>query len=88
MTVKISNKEMMSEVHLRAPKALSLDKLAELNTSRLRAYYRKYRFLRDIGKCACCHGDIPYSSDVRPNELGNHYMDGIKAILDKKEHLV
>jgi len=83
----INEKEMMNIVYAHVPKALSLEACRGLTTQRLKAYYKKYRFLRDLGKCACCHGDIPHSKDERPNTLGNHYMDGVKSILDTREHV-
>ena len=66
--------------------ALSLEQVEKLSTARILAYYKKYRKLRSVGRCECC-GEILYRSDEIRNRGANEYMDGIKAILDSREHV-
>lgn len=69
------------------PGSLSIEQCKKLPTPRLLKYYRKYRGYRHIGKCSCCRGAIPYGSDVKANDIANEYLDGVKAILDSREHV-
>lgn len=68
------------------PNALTWEQLEKLPTPRLLAYYKKYRGWRWFGVCGCC-GEILDTDDVHHNFVANEYLDGIKSILDKREHV-
>lgn len=66
--------------------ALTFEQCEKLTAKRLLAYYRKHRKLRHIGVCDCC-GEIIGQDNVALNDIANQYLDGVKGILDTKEHV-
>ena len=65
---------------------ISIEACKKLSTPRLLAYYKKKRGMRYIGMCDCGCNSIPEENEER-NRQANEYMDAIKEILDKREHV-
>ena len=63
----------------------SLSELEKLSTPRLLAYYKKYRHLRNEN--SFYYYDEKDEADVKRKEIKN-YFGNIKAILDKREHVI
>ncbi len=64
----------------------TLEACAKLPTPRLLALFKKKRSLRWAYLCDCC-GIAKTEKDARMNEACNAYMDGVKDLLDQREHV-
>ena len=76
---------MTPEFYEANPSLLTIEACAKLPTPRLLAYYKKKRLLRQPseGWCECC-SDYHNEADW---EAGNEYMNGVKTLLDGREHV-
>lgn len=76
-------------------KEKTIEELNKINTKNLLAYYKSCRLrffrFRNTKVCDCCHeivGDKDFIKDAeREIKLRNNYLDLIKTVLSKREHV-
>ena len=72
--------------------ALTLEQCEALPTKRLLAYYRSRRWMRRLGYCEICGDQYDYcpaytGAKKQEVDLALAYLNSIKAMLDKREHV-
>lgn len=66
---------------------LSIEEFKELPTPRKLAYFKKHRGIRHGGICSCCNERHGTDEEIARYEEDEKYIDTLKNILDKCEHV-
>lgn len=81
------------EHYLKINNSISVEDAEKLPTPRLLVYFKKHRGIQHMGKCDCGCGESfteIYDLDEATSEYYmdcEKYIDALKAILDKREHI-